>query len=351
MAFEHVRSEAVLKGMVRKEFAWKIISDFAAYPKFMASVDNVIVREKRGHEGKSEWFVTVEEAPLTWVERDFYDHENYELRFESIDGDFDNINGCWNVRDLEGGGISISFAIDYNLGIPVIEEVLGDILKEKMKSNIDSMLNAIKNELEDSIPDERKYKRYAVNKHNTLIINGAEVRVYVINVSRKGMMFYYDGAFNENQAEVRIGNCVFDADALYNDVKHRNTRLVFREPIDKKELNGVLDFLNSKNIRAHKRKLIEQDAVLDFGDAEAQVHIINISPRGLFLRYKEAFEAPDSAFDLCGARITPRQIYQDVKNKTMRVEFAQPLDSDTYESLITKLQTPDSSSMQTSLPL
>jgi ribosome-associated toxin RatA of RatAB toxin-antitoxin module len=351
MAFEHVRGEAVLRGMVRKEFAWRIISDFASYPRFMDNVDNVIVHEKNAHDGKSEWFVTVEEAPLAWLERDFYDPDNFEIRFESIDGDFDNINGSWKVSDIETGGVHISFSIDYNLGIPVIEEVLGDILKEKMKSNIDAMLNAIKAELESTLPDERKYKRYTVNKHNTLVINGSPVRAYVINVSRKGMMFYYDGTFDDNEAEVRIGNVIIAADALYNDVKHHSTRLIFREAIDKKLLNGVLDHLSTANIRTHSRKLIERDAVLDYGDAQANVHILNISPRGMFLRYREGFEASDASFDLCGVRLTPRRLFQDVGTRTVRMQFDQELGADVYQALLEKLQSPDSASLQTTLPL
>jgi hypothetical protein len=93
MGFERVSTEAILKGKVRKEFAWTIISDYSRYEAIMDNVDRVNILEKSATEGKSEWFVTVEEAPLRWVERDYYDADNFELRFESIDGDFENING------------------------------------------------------------------------------------------------------------------------------------------------------------------------------------------------------------------------------------------------------------------
>ena len=133
MAIQRITSEAVVRGNVRKESAWTIISDFTRFPGLIGSVDKVTTLERNGDAGKSEWFITVDNAPLRWIQIDRFDRKNYEIRFESIDGDFETISGFWKVEDFNNEGIKLRYCVDYSLGIPVIEEVVGEVLKEKMK--------------------------------------------------------------------------------------------------------------------------------------------------------------------------------------------------------------------------
>jgi len=147
MAFEKVEKHVLVEGEINKDFAWSILSDIKNYKNIMDNVDDIHILERDDEKGVSEWFVTVEEAPLTWKEKDKYDNKNYTFAFESFDGDFDTIRGFWKIEDYDKGGIKIISNIEYDLGIPVLEEVLGSILKEKMIVNIDIMLNSIKNKL------------------------------------------------------------------------------------------------------------------------------------------------------------------------------------------------------------
>jgi len=258
MAYERVSTEAVLKGKVRKEFAWTIISDYSRYEAIMDNVDKINIIEKTPTEGKSEWFVTVEEAPLRWVERDYYDVENFELRFESIDGDFENINGKWKVEDFQNEGIKIYFTVDYNLGIPVIEEVLGHILKEKMKTNIDSMIHAIKDELTRAQVDDRKYPRIPIGRYSNIVLNGKDIRAYTVNISRKGMMFYYDGLFDAQEVQVKIDGIVIEAELLFNDLKHKNCRLIFKEAVGDTQIRELEKILTTTSTRGRERHRVEK---------------------------------------------------------------------------------------------
>jgi len=338
MAFERVSTEAILKGMIRKEFAWNIVSDYSRYPVIMENVDEVRIHERSGNEGKSEWFITVEEAPLTWLERDFFDEENYEVRFESIDGDFENINGRWKVDNLVGeDGIRIEFHIDYNLGIPVIEEVLGHILKEKMKTNIDSMLHAIKEELTRTQVDERKYKRHTVRKYNDIVLNGTPTRTFIVNISQKGMLFYYEGEFDSLDVTVQIGDIKIGAVELFNDLKHRNARIIFNEPLSTDAIDEVLERLTTTNIRLHERKLIEREVTLKSGNAEQRIQLINISPGGMLFKYDEAFVALSDAVELCSEVLQVKNIQHDVPSGLVRVAFQKPMEKETYDSMVAVL--------------
>ena len=258
MAFEHVSTTETLKGNFRKEIAWDIISDFSRYPIIMGNVDEVKIHEKNEKEGISEWFVTIEGAPLRWLEKDFYDKEKSELRFESIEGDFDNINGRWKIENYDYKGIKISFDFDYNLGIPVIEEVLGNILKEKMKSNIDLMINAVKKELKKEQAEERNFKRFSIEKHHTIRINNTEIRPLIINVSQGGMMFEYDGKPDLLSVALKINGSKIESDIVINDLNRKNYRAVFKEAIDPSEMEKIINELSPKTLQVQDALIIEK---------------------------------------------------------------------------------------------
>lgn len=351
MGYECVTTEAILKGKVRKEFAWKIISDYSRYEEFMENVDKVNILERSASVGKSEWFVTVEEAPLKWIERDYYDVDNYELRFESIDGDFENINGRWKVEDFQNEGIKIYFSIDYNLGIPVIEEVLGHILREKMKTNIDSMIHAIKEELTRTQGDDRIYKRYSIGKYNNLNLNSKDVRAFIVNLSQKGMMFYYDGEFDAQNITVKTSGLSIEAEALFNDLKHKNIRIIFKEAISERQIEELVSALNTSGIRAFERQLIEKHMTITFSDQAFPVFLINLSPKGILLKYDDAFEWRDESFELAGVKLSAREFHHDIASKTVRVQFTNTINELEFASLLKKIRDSELGMQQLNLAL
>jgi hypothetical protein len=85
MAFEKVLSEAIIQGCVRKESAWNIISDYSKYSAIMDSVDSVEILERTEETGLSKWQVSVDSAPLYWVEKDYFNRRDFEILFKSVD--------------------------------------------------------------------------------------------------------------------------------------------------------------------------------------------------------------------------------------------------------------------------
>jgi ribosome-associated toxin RatA of RatAB toxin-antitoxin module len=240
MAYETVTTEAVLSGCVRKEKAWNIISDYSRYPAIMENVDRVEIAERAGEEGISRWYVTVEEAPLYWVEKDRFDKNGYEIVFKSIEGDFDNINGRWRIRDSAGGGgIAIDFEIQYNLGIPVIEEVLGHILREKMKTNIDKMVAAVKKELCGPVLEERKYPRHVLGRPLACSYGGKPLTLFVLNISAGGMMTRFAPAV-DGAGPLCMDGGTLEVAAFHGDETADRCRFVFRQPLDEARVMGIV---------------------------------------------------------------------------------------------------------------
>ncbi|MBN2037234.1 MAG: SRPBCC family protein [Chitinispirillaceae bacterium] len=248
MSFEKVSSEAVLPGCVRKEKAWNIISDYARYSAIMDNVDKVEIAERSGDEGISRWYVTVEEAPLYWVEKDHFNSRGFEITFKSIEGDFDNINGRWHIQDSAGDGIAIRFEIQYNLGIPVIEEVLGHILKEKMKTNIDKMMAAVRKELCCAHSDERKYPRHIIGQANECSFMGSPSSLFVLNLSAGGMMTRFVPGI-QGAGAMDIASSLLKVAAVFPDESADRCRFVFREPLDDARLKQLVSRLAEQSQR------------------------------------------------------------------------------------------------------
>lgn len=277
MAIQRISSEAVLRGNVRKEFAWEIISDFSGFPGLIGSVDKVTVFDRNEELGKSEWFITVENAPLRWTEIDHFDKKQYEIRFESIDGDFDTISGRWKVEDFNNQGIKLSYFVEYSLGIPVIEEVVGEILKEKMKNNIDYMLGAIKARLDVPKAEDRKHERYPVNASAMLQINNVEVKANIDNFSQGGMKFSLSDALSSNEALVTIDGVQVTADLRYNE-PHRNVaRAIFRNTLSELQLERALNFLMIQTLHAKPDKVAEQDTTEHLSVEEENLRLSEVT--------------------------------------------------------------------------
>jgi ribosome-associated toxin RatA of RatAB toxin-antitoxin module len=242
MAFETVTTEAILSGCIRKENAWNIISDYSRYSSIMENVDKVEITERSGETGISRWYVTVEDAPLYWVEKDRFNSRDFEITFESIEGDFDNINGRWRIRDNIDNGIAIDFEIRYNLGIPVIEEVLGHILKDKMKTNIDKMMAAVRKELGGASIDDRKYPRHFIGRPYACAFNGTPLSLSVLNLSAGGMMTRFVPGLPVAGA-MEIASAPLEVAAVLADETADRCRFVFREAIDDALLNHLVAHL------------------------------------------------------------------------------------------------------------
>jgi ribosome-associated toxin RatA of RatAB toxin-antitoxin module len=208
-----------------------VTSDYTRYPSIMDNVDKVEITERAGDTGISKWYITVEEAPLYWVEKDAFNKRDYEIVFKSIEGDFDNINGRWSIRDNAGDGIALRFEIQYNLGIPVIEEVLGRILRDKMKTNIDKMMAAVNKELCGTMVDERKYPRHLIGQPCSCSFKGTPLMLFVLDLSAGGMQTRFVPGIN-GAGTLDIASALLDVGGVCPDETADRCRFVFREALD-----------------------------------------------------------------------------------------------------------------------
>jgi hypothetical protein len=195
------------------------------------------------------------------------------------------------------------------------------------------------------------YKRFNIAKYNDLTLNGAKVRAFIVNVSQKGMMFYYDGEFDAQDITLAFEGMSIEAEALFNDLKHRNIRIIFKEAVSGAQIETLVSSLSTNAIRAYERQLLEKHTAITFGNVAFPVFLINISPKGILLKYDDVFEWRDESFEIAGVKLAARELHHEIVSKTVRVQFTNTINELEYASLLKKIKAPDLDMQQMNLAL
>ena len=125
-----------------REKAYLKIKDVEKYPDYMESISSIEVLNRDEKSITARWNGSIDGAPLTWVQKNEFLDDKQEIHFEAIEGDFEIFKGKWSIGSYKKD-LLLQLEIEYRLGIPVIEDVLGPILSEKIKTNSIAMLEAI----------------------------------------------------------------------------------------------------------------------------------------------------------------------------------------------------------------
>jgi ribosome-associated toxin RatA of RatAB toxin-antitoxin module len=257
MNLEHISSEAIIQEPVRKDTAWNIISDFPKFSSYSRNIDKIIITGKTGMEQVSEWDVTFDGAPLSWIQKDILDRHNFTVNFKSLSGDFDQFSGSFHAEDTQEGSIALVYSLSYKVGIPIIEELFGPVFKEKMQMNFDAMVHGIANEISKYkfTTDERAARRYKIGVHEAMILDGKSIEAKIENISRHGMMFSCD---SDLEKPVSVQSCGLDlmARELHHEVFEKKYRLVFEKPIEEDRMMQVVKMLQSRHITTRGKLLI-----------------------------------------------------------------------------------------------
>jgi len=122
--------------------AFAVVEDIGRFPEFMPNVDAIEILEDDGRRKVAHWDTTIDDAPLDWVEEGIYDADERRVRFRSLEGVFDRFDGFWQVKTADGGS-EVVFELEYSIGLPEIDEIIGPILRERLIENTEAMLEAL----------------------------------------------------------------------------------------------------------------------------------------------------------------------------------------------------------------
>lgn len=126
---------------------YKLACDMERYPEFMEDVISVEVLERRENETVTFWVTKVDGRTIKWTERDTFDSVKHLINYELIKGDLKKFHGFWSFTQ-EAGYCKITLEVDFDLGIPVLAQLLNPVLTSKVQKNSIAMIKAIKEMVE-----------------------------------------------------------------------------------------------------------------------------------------------------------------------------------------------------------
>jgi len=126
---------------------YEVFCHIESFPDFMPNVQSIEVLEQGDGWSVSQWHTDLDGAPLEWKEREEYDPGALRIGFSLLEGDIAQLEGYWAFEPCEEGTLLVC-ELDYDLGVPLVEEVVGATVREKLQHNIQEMLRAVRQRLE-----------------------------------------------------------------------------------------------------------------------------------------------------------------------------------------------------------
>lgn len=131
-----------------KQEVFKAIKDMESFPSIMRDIKNLkIIKRLSEDKFVTAWETEIDGAPVTWKEEDTFDENNFILKFEMIEGNYQTYQGQWVLHDAVDA-TKLTIKADFDWGIPILEEYVGKTLEEKARRSLLGMAQAIKNKVE-----------------------------------------------------------------------------------------------------------------------------------------------------------------------------------------------------------
>jgi ribosome-associated toxin RatA of RatAB toxin-antitoxin module len=125
---------------------WSAVQDVEAFPEYMQNVESVEVlgTDESGCR-ITRWSVLLKGSPLEWTERERVDAATRTLRFDQVDddGDLEVFNGAWQVTPAGEGVVRVKLSVTFEIGIPLLADMLNPVAARAVRENSEQMLHAI----------------------------------------------------------------------------------------------------------------------------------------------------------------------------------------------------------------
>ncbi|MEQ8186654.1 MAG: aromatase/cyclase [Candidatus Eremiobacterota bacterium] len=129
------------------EAVYKLACNMEKYPDYMRDVSSVIVTERKENQTVTDWETNVDGTPIYWKEIDYFDPESLTISYKLIEGDLDKFEGQWIFKHVPEG-TEVILGVDFDFGIPALEELIGPTLIVKVRENSLMMLEGMKKAIE-----------------------------------------------------------------------------------------------------------------------------------------------------------------------------------------------------------
>jgi len=123
---------------------WRVLLDIEAYPGLVENVQAVeVLSESQDSTRTSAWSVRLEGSVLEWTEREQIDEHRHAVTFDQLDGDLRLFSGTWSVRQRGGEKTLVTLEVEFDIGIPLLAELLNPVAADALRSNFEYILRYI----------------------------------------------------------------------------------------------------------------------------------------------------------------------------------------------------------------
>ena len=130
------------------ETVYNLACNMEKYPDYMRDVSSVIVIERKENQTVTDWETNVDGTPIYWKEIDYFDDKNLTISYKLVEGDLDKFEGQWTFKHVPEG-TEVILGVDFDFGIPALEELIGPTLIVKVRENSLMMLEGMKKAIEE----------------------------------------------------------------------------------------------------------------------------------------------------------------------------------------------------------
>ncbi|MCF3141670.1 type II toxin-antitoxin system RatA family toxin [Streptomyces platensis] len=139
--------EVNLRIQAPAEETWRAVTRLEDYAAYMENVESVTVRGASHGKRVSEWSVLLKGSVLEWVEEDQLDEATRTMTFDQVSGDLDRFTGYWRVDPQDADASLVTFSVDFEIGIPLLADMLNPVATKALRENSEQMLRAIERRL------------------------------------------------------------------------------------------------------------------------------------------------------------------------------------------------------------
>jgi ribosome-associated toxin RatA of RatAB toxin-antitoxin module len=121
---------------------WKVVANFDDFPRVASAVRGIETTPENDQVRRTRWQVMLDDSELEWLEEDVLDPIGRRIDFRILEGDLVRMEGSWTVT-AAGVGSVVDFQVDFDLGIPLLADLLNPIAEQSLRRAILDVLTHI----------------------------------------------------------------------------------------------------------------------------------------------------------------------------------------------------------------
>ena len=131
------------------ERVYAIAKDNRSFPEFMADVKSLTIVSEEDNRVVSDWVGTVPTFGLKvrWQQEDVWNDSTHTCTFNQLSGDYDQMDGTWEFREVDGG-TQFNSVVNYEYKVPGLGPLVGKVIHGIVVKNMEGVLGAIKQRAE-----------------------------------------------------------------------------------------------------------------------------------------------------------------------------------------------------------